>query len=170
MISHNTYRLTVIAMLGALAVIGRIAFANIPNVQPVTVIVIMAGLFLGAGPAIMLAIVITFVTNMLLGMGIWSVWQVVCWGMIGGLSGLFSHLLLRVNVIFLIFYSVLCGYGYGLLISIPTFQITGDFWPYYLAGLPFDTYHAIGNAFFMALLYKPLSYLLEKYNEKYLRK
>lgn len=170
MMRNNTYRLTAIAMLGALAVIGRIAFANVPNVQPVTVIIIMAGLYLGTGSAIMLAIVITFVTNMLLGMGIWSIWQIVCWGVIGAMSGLMRQPLLRMKLIFIAIYSCICGYLYGLLISIPTYQITGDFWPYYLAGLPFDTYHAIGNVFFLILLYKPLSRLLINYNEKYLGK
>lgn len=167
MVRFNTYKLTLIAMLGALAVIGRIAFASVPNVQPVTVIIIITGIVLGVWPALMLAFVITFVTNMLLGMGIWSVWQVVCWSVIGILSGIFSSFLTSKGLLRLIIFAILSGYLYGLLISIPTYEITGKFWPYYIAGLPFDTNHAIGNGIFIAFLYKPLSQLMKKYEKKY---
>jgi len=164
----NTYKLTLLAMLAAIAIIGRIAVSTIPNVQPVTDIVIITGLFLGAVPAMMLAFVIVFVSNAVLGMGIWSVWQVVCWGLIGLLSGLLSRPLRQYGLYLLVPYSVFCGYLFGFLISLPTYQVTGSFWAYYVLGLPFDTNHAIGNGTMILILYPTMAYWLNRYKKKYL--
>ena len=43
--------LALVATLAALAAIGRVAFAPIPNVKPTTDIVLIAGFALGAAPA-----------------------------------------------------------------------------------------------------------------------
>ena len=164
----NTYKLTLIAMLAAIAIIGRIAVSTIPNVQPVTDIIILAGIFLGAVPAMMLACVVVFVSNAVLGMGIWSVWQVVCWGLIGLLSSLLSRPMHRFGLYLLVPFSILCGYLFGLLISLPTYQVTGSFWAYYILGLPFDTNHAIGNGVIMLFIYPVMAYLINKYKGNHL--
>lgn len=146
-----------------MAVVGRSAFAFLPNVQPVTAIIIICGLFLGPVSAIILAILTTFLSNMLLGMGIWSVWQVISWGIIGLLSGLLGMIPRKIPIFLIVLFAIFSGYFYGFIISLTTYQVTGHFWPYYLAGLPFDTNHAIGNAIFIVLLYPIFSHFLKKY-------
>lgn len=159
----NTYKLTLLALLAALGVIGRWVLLFIPNVQPVTSIIIIAGLMMGPLAALVLALLTTFLSNMLLGMGIWTVWQIISWGIIGIISGLLGKAFKKIPFYILIIFSIFCGYLYGFIISLTTYQISGLFWPYYLAGLPFDTYHAIGNAAFMILLYPMITYLFKKY-------
>lgn len=159
----NTYKLTLMAILSALAVAGRYLFSFLPNMQPVTTIIIIGGLFLGSGTAVVMAILITFLSNMLLGMGIWSIWQVLAWGVIGMISGLLGRWNRRVPLYILVLYAVLCGYFYGFVISLVTYQVAGHFWPYYIAGLPFDTMHAIGNGLFMIILYPVMKKLFFKY-------
>lgn len=159
----NTYKLTLLALLAALAVVGRYAFQFIPNVQPITAIIILTGVFLGPLSALILSILSVFLSNMLLGMGIWTVWQIVAWCLIGLTAGTIGVVWKKVPLIFIILFSVFSGYFYGLIISLTTYQVTGHFWPYYLAGLPFDTVHAIGNAVFTILLYPLLHVLFQKY-------
>ncbi|WP_100010765.1 ECF transporter S component [Lentibacillus sediminis] len=159
----NTYKLTLLALLAAMAVAGRFAFAFMPNVQPVTSIIIICGLFLGPLAAVILALLTTFLSNVFLGMGIWTIWQVVSWSIIGLLSGFLGKWPAKLPFWFLVVFAVLSGYFYGFIVSLSTYQIAGQFWPYYLAGLPFDTSHAIGNAAFMVLLYPVVAYLLKKY-------
>lgn len=159
----NTYKLTLLALLAALGIVGRAALSFIPNVQPVTSIIIIAGLMLGPVAAVILALLITFLSNMFLGMGIWTIWQVISWGIIGLLSGLLGKIFKNIPIFVIVVFSIFCGYFYGFIISITTYQITGMFWPYYLAGLPFDTNHAIGNAIFIILLYPTITYFLKKY-------
>lgn len=159
----NTYKLTLIAILATLGVVGRSVFVFLPNVQPVTAIIIVAGLTMGPSAALILAILITFLSNMMLGMGIWTVWQITSWGLIGVMSGLLGKYFRNLSMFWLVLYSIFCGYFYGFTISLTTYQVTGKFWPYYIMGLPFDTYHAVGNAVFMVFLYPIFSYLMKKY-------
>lgn len=163
----NVYRITLISIFAALGVIGRYVFTFLPNVQPVTSIIIICGIFLGPFSAILLAILVTFLSNMLLGMGIWTIWQIIAWGMIGFISGLIGKFSKEIPIYFIILYAVFSGYFYGFIVSLTTYQVTGSFWPYYLLGLPMDTYHAIGNGIFMLLLYPLISFLMKKYVNTY---
>ncbi|MGP4107398.1 ECF transporter S component [Virgibacillus sp. L01] len=163
----NTYKLTLLALLAALAVVGRFAFAFLPNVQPVTSLIIVCGLLLGPVAAILLAILTTFLSNMILGMGIWTIWQVVAWALIGILSGFLGKYPAKIPGFILVFFAIISGYLYGFIISLTTYSVTGKFLPYYLAGLPFDTYHAIGNGVFMILLYPVIAHFFRNYAEKH---
>lgn len=162
----NTYKLTLLALLAALSVVGRFAFSFIPNVQPVTAIIIICGLFLGPIAAMILTVLTTFLTNMILGMGIWTIWQIIAWALIGLISGLIGKYRKKHSLIVLTVFAVFCGYLYGFVVSLATFTIAGEFIPYYLLGLPFDTAHAIGNGIFMVLLYPILSYFFKNYAMK----
>lgn len=168
MIRLNTYRITVIAILAALAVVGRFAFQFIPNVQPVTTIIIICGIILGPFSAVLLAFLTTYLSNLLLGMGIWTVWQIIVWGVVGLCSGWLGKWRKDLPIGILVGYAILVGYLYGFTISLATYSVAGSFWPYYLTGLLFDTYHAVGNAFFMIVLYPVLSKILKKYYGNYL--
>lgn len=159
----KTYKLTLIAILASLAVAGRYVFVFWPNVQPVTAIIIICGVLLGPGEAIVLAILVTFLSNMLLGMGIWTVWQIISWGIIGLLAGIIGKFTKRIPLYALILFGLFSGYFYGFIISLTTYQVSGKFWPYYLLGLPFDTNHAIGNAVFIGLLYPIIKVLIQRY-------
>lgn len=159
----NTYKLTLIALLAALAVAGRLALAALPNFQPVTAVIIIGGLFLGPISAVILALLVTFLSNMLLGMGIWTIWQIVAWSIIGILSGLLGKFRGHTPLYVVVIFSVFCGYFYGFIISLTTYQVSGHFWPYYLLGLSFDTNHAFGNAVFVLLLYPIISRFFKKY-------
>lgn len=159
----NTYKLTLLALLAALGVIGRVVLSFIPNVQPITTIIIIAGIMIGPLGALLLALLTTFLSNMILGMGVWTIWQIVSWGIIGLISGLVGKVFRKVPFYITILLAAVSGYLYGMIISLTTYQITGLFWPYYLAGLPFDTNHAIGNVVFMILLYPTITHFFEKY-------
>lgn len=160
----NVYKLTLLAILAALGLAGRSVLGFIPNVQPVTALVIISGLLLGPVSAVILSILITCLSNLLLGTGIWTIWQIVSWSLIGFSSGLLGKYIPRMPMYMIVIFSMLCGYFYGLLISLTTYQISGNFFlAYYLSGLPFDTYHAVGNAIFMVLLYPILSTFIRKY-------
>lgn len=159
----NVYKVTLLALLAALGIVGRAFFVFLPNVQPVTSLIIISGLILGPMSAILLAILTTFLSNIILGMGIWTVWQIISWGLIAVISGLIGKMFSKIPFYMIIIFAVVCGYFYGFIISLTTYQVSGKFWPYYLIGLPFDTNHAIGNAVFITLLYPPIKFLFKRY-------
>ena len=81
--------LALVAALAALAVVGRLAFAAVPNVKPTTDIVMFAGYALGAVPGFVVGAVTALVSNIFLSQGPWTAWQMVGWGGVGaGAAGL----------------------------------------------------------------------------------
>lgn len=145
--------LTTMAMLCSLAVVGRVFFTFIPNVQPATTIILLAALSLGPIPGVLIALVSTLVTNFLIGTGIWTFWQVLTWSILALFTGFLTNVHSRIPVAILSIYAGFCGLLYGFLISIPMSRFVGNFWGYYLAGLPFDISHAVGNVIFFLVLY-----------------
>lgn len=168
-IRYNTYRLTFLALLATFAIIGRNAMAFLPNMQPVTAIIIITGLLLGISDAVLLTIIVVLVSNMYLGMGIWTISQIISWGTIGILSGMLKKLKKNIPLWLISIFGLFSGYFYGFVISLMMYQIAGRFWPYYIAGLPFDTYHAIGNVIFITFLYPIISVLYKSYMYKNLK-
>ncbi|SFL84301.1 energy-coupling factor transport system substrate-specific component [Gracilibacillus orientalis] len=152
----NTYKLTLISLLAAVCVIGRITFQFIPNIQPVTAIIIITGAMLGVLPAICIAVITTYITNLFLGMGIWTIWQMTGWAVIGLTAGIIGKYTRQKQMLLLTIFSFFAAFIYGLIVNLGTFTFSGNFVVYYLAGITFDIAHAIGNVVFMILLYPVL--------------
>lgn len=159
----KTRRITLLALLAALATVGRISFNFLPNVQPVTSLIIICGIWLGPVAGIILAVLSTVLTNMILGAGLWTFPQIIAWALIGVLSGLLGKFFKRLPTWVVALYSGVMGYLYGVGIALMYGSIIGHFWPYLISSIPFDTYHAVGNVVFMILLYPVLSRLFERF-------
>jgi energy-coupling factor transport system substrate-specific component len=75
--------LSIVATLAALAALGRDAFAAIPDVKPITAIVLVGGIAFGAGPGFAIGAISALASNILLGQGPWTPWQMLGWGLVG---------------------------------------------------------------------------------------
>jgi uncharacterized protein DUF6580/prenyltransferase/squalene oxidase-like repeat protein len=75
--------LAVVATLAALAALGRDAFAAVPDVKPITAIVLVGGLAFGARPGFAIGAISALASNILLGEGPWTPWQMLGWGLVG---------------------------------------------------------------------------------------
>lgn len=165
-------RLTLLAMMTTLCQVSRLVFQFLPNVQPVTVILIILTLSLGVSDGLIVAVLSIFISNLTLGMGVWTIAQIISFVLLVLVTGVvikpfFKHLPFLIMVL----YTVLMGYLYGFIISLvqaPFFGIQ-NFWVYYISGLPFDTLHAIGNGGFYLILAPILFPLLKKFSEKYFK-
>lgn len=63
------------ATLAGLAAAGRILFAPIPDVKPVSAITIVAGATLGRREGFMVGALAALVSNFFFGQGVWTPWQ-----------------------------------------------------------------------------------------------
>ena len=72
--------LTLVATLGGLAAAGRVLFAPIPSVQPVTVIVAASGVALGPRRGFAVGALAAIASNFFLGQGVHTPWQMLAWG------------------------------------------------------------------------------------------
>lgn len=151
----QTYALTRIALLTALVSVGRLSFSFLPNVQPMTVLLVSITLYFGWKQGLAVAVLSVLVTNMTLGMGPWTFAQLAGYSILILLTALIedSHESIPMPVLQL--YAAFLGILYGLVVSLVQAPIFGwnIFIPYYLSGLGYDLLHAFGNLAFMPLLY-----------------
>ncbi|MFL2498786.1 MAG: DUF6580 family putative transport protein [Candidatus Thalassarchaeum sp.] len=155
-------------MLGVFAVSGRVLLEPIPNIQPVTVIVLLAGVHYGAPRAIALATAVTLCSNLILGHGLWSLYQAVGWSAVGVVGALMSNQLLidgRLSVKRLAIVAAASAFAFDWIVSVSVLHSMGSelLLPYIAAGLPFDLLHAVGNVTFVAWLANPLSEVMSKH-------
>ena len=91
----STRELTLVATLGAAAAAGRVLFAAVPGVQPVTVTAIVAGAALGLRAGIGTGALAALASNFFLGQGIWTPQQMLGWAACGAIGALLGPLLNR---------------------------------------------------------------------------
>lgn len=159
--------ITLIGLLSALCVVSRIMLQFLPNIKPVTSIIILISCWLGWRFGVKLAVISASISNLILGMGPWTIFQIFAWAVIALFSGLIGKLSISKSITFMACFSFFSGYIFGLFVSFEK-MIYGGFkvyLTYYLAGLYFDTLHAMGNFIFMIVLYHPLKNLLSKHFE-----
>ena len=79
--THPSARvLALVATLAALAALGRVAFAPLPNVKPTTDIVLLTGYVLGGAPGFAVGAIAALASNLFFGQGPWTPWQMAGWG------------------------------------------------------------------------------------------
>ena len=150
-------------MLSALCIVSRITLQFMPNIKPVTSVIVLISCWYGCRFGVMLAIVSTFISNMLLGMGPWTFFQILAWAVIALLSALIGKCSISKSLIFMSCFSFFCGYLFGFFVSFEKLLYGGVevFLAYYVSGLYFDTLHAMGNFAFMLVIYHPLKKLIK---------
>jgi energy-coupling factor transport system substrate-specific component len=146
-----------VASLAALATLGRIAFAPLPNVKPTTDIVLIAGYTLGGPPGFAVGAVAAVASNIVFGQGPWTPWQMLAWGMVGLLGAALGRRGRRLPRPAMALICAAAGFGYGLILNFSTWvTFTGQhtlaqFLVIEGEAFPFDLAHAIGNfVFFLA--------------------
>jgi energy-coupling factor transport system substrate-specific component len=154
--------LALVATLAALAALGRVAFAPLPNVKPTTDIVVIAGFALGAAPGFAVGATAALTSNLVFGEGPWTPWQMAAWGACGILGALLAratrHDVARWQ---LAATCALAGAGYGLVLDAQEWLLYAPerTWAQYVvvsgSSLAFNIAHVIGNVIF-ALAFGPL--------------
>ena len=167
--ADSTRELAVVATLGAAAAAGRVLFAAIPGVQPVTVVAVVAGASLGLRAGVATGAIAAFVSNLFLGQGIWTPQQMLGWAACGAVGALFSPALRgRIPL------AVVCG-ALGVL-----FSAMMDIWLWYgffphtwasltavlLRGAWFDASHAAGNVVLALTIGPELRRMLDRYRTR----
>jgi energy-coupling factor transport system substrate-specific component len=73
----------VVAVMAALAALGRDAFAALPDVKPITAMTFVVGYALGPLPGFTVGALGMLVSNFMLGQGPYTPWQMAAWGIVG---------------------------------------------------------------------------------------
>jgi prenyltransferase beta subunit len=166
--------LALVAALAALAVVGRLAFAAIPNVKPTTDIVMFAGYALGAVPGFAVGAVTALVSNVFLSQGPWTAWQMVGWGGVGVAAALLARAMRgrepgRVPL------AIACGLGglaFGAWMDVYQWTLAArqdldSYLAVSASSLPYNLAHAIGNVVFCLLIGPLFVRSLRRYRRRF---
>ena len=157
-----------IALLAAVASATRVLFAALPNIQPVTLLILMIGLHLGARRATAVAMLTALISNMALGHGPWTFYQALAWACVGSSAAVLRPLLVnwdgtKVRISTMAVLAFIWGFLFDWIVSLSAlalYQSFEAFLTFIIAGLIFDALHAVGNVLFTIWLAPSLHHLL----------
>lgn len=154
----------VIGILGGLAGALRIPFAVVPGVQPSTALVVVAGLAMGPVVGLGVGVLVPLVSNVVLGHGPWTLFQVLGWGLVGGLSGILPRLgrglMAAWGAVASLLYGVIVDTWVWLAFANP--HTLSTLVPVLAAGVPFTVLHAVATVGVLAAVGPRLQELLSR--------
>jgi energy-coupling factor transport system substrate-specific component len=147
-----------IAVMAALGVVGRIAFAAVAGVKPTTAVVIISGIAFGPQAGFLTGAVSALASNFFFGQGAWTPWQMLAWGLCGLLAGMFKNIGAIKGTKTLIAFGFFVSILFGLIMN--CWHIIGFVNPItwgaviatLTASLYYDLAHAVSTAIFLLLL------------------
>ncbi len=167
--------LVIIAVLCALTVAGRSAFAFLPQIKPVLALVIISGIAFGGETGFMVGAVGMLVSNIYFGQGAWTPWQMFSAGIIGFLAGVLFRKVFspksRVTLCLFGFIATILIYGgimnFSSLVLSHALMSFEAVVAYYMQGLPYDIIHAFSTVAFLFFFAEPMLEKLERVKTKY---
>ena len=162
------------AVLTGVAVASRLLFFAMPQFKPIAAVVIIAGIAFGAETGFMTGSLSIFVSNMFLGQGPWTPWQMLGLGLVGFFAGLIfktERSQSRWGMTAYGFLSVILIYGFivdtysafSFMYDLSLLSVLGV----YAAGVPFNAVFAFCTALTLFIFAKPLLQKLERVKLKY---
>ena len=174
--------LVVLAVLIAIAVAARAAFFWLPAFKPMTAVIIVSGIALGAGAGFMCGSLAAFVSNFMFGQGPWTPWQMLAYGLAGLVAGLLAQkgIIPRNDLSNKAKLALCVGSALFVLIVIGPILDTcavftmpaselGHFsvGAIYLSGLPVNALHALATFATLFVITNPMLDKLERIRVKY---
>lgn len=158
--SDKTQQLVTMAVLSAILLVGQLGMAFLPNIEPVSTLIILYTLTYKKQ---VFPIIYAFVLleGIIFGFGIWWVSYLYIWSILALITLLFRKM---DSALLWAVISGAFGLLFGVLCAIPHL-ISGGFYAafsYWSAGIPYDVLHCIGNFGLTLILYNPLLHLLKR--------
>lgn len=173
--------LVVVAVLCAIAVASRAAFALVPSFKPMLGIVMVAGLAFGSQTGFLVGSLSALLSNFMFGQGPWTSWQMFAYGLAGLIFGIMGKAGVlpksgwsfgrKVLASIIGFVLVVCLVG-PLLDTCSLFVMSSKVTAslalaVYGAGLPFNVVHGAAVALTLLLVGDPLLKKLHRVRLKY---
>ena len=161
------------AVLAAVAAAGRVLFAPLPDVKPVSAIAIVAGAALGRRSGFVVGALAALASNVFFGQGPWTPWQMYAWGLVGYVGGLLGEKGLLERPVVLFGWGFASAIVYGLILN--GYHVLGYVQPLTwqsalvacAASLPLDVTHGLATCAFLAAIWLPWRRAIRRVVAKY---
>lgn len=152
--------IVVCAMSAALLLVVQVAMAALPNIELVSLLIIVYTLILGRKT---IAVIYTFAVleGVIYGFGIWWIMYLYVWTILYLIVRFFRK---NENAVVWAIIGGFFGLCYGALCAIPYF-ISGGIGgglAWWIRGIPYDILHAVGNFIIILLLFRPIYGVFKK--------
>lgn len=149
--------IALIGMMTATLEAAKLALSWLPNVELVTILVLVYTLYFGKKIFFVIPVFV-LVEGLIYGIGVWWIMYLYAWPLLAVLALVFR----KVQNVY--FWAVLAGaFGlcFGALCSIPYFFISGPLYAFswWISGIPYDVLHGASNFVVCLLLFRPLTNL-----------
>jgi energy-coupling factor transport system substrate-specific component len=157
----TTREIAVMGVMTAVLEASVHAMAAIPNVEPVTLLLMLYTLFLGGKVVYVLAAYL-LLEGCFYGFGLWWVMYLYTWPLLAFLT---YRLRRQQSVWVFAILAGLFGLFFGALCSIPYFFISGvsGAFAWWVSGIPFDLIHCASNFLLCLFLFPPLRRCMEHF-------
>lgn len=151
----RTRELVQTALMGAILLVSQIALAALPNIEVVSLLLILYTLAISPKQALVSAYLFALLEGLVYGFGMWWIMYLYVWPALV----LITWLLKKNRSVWLwAFVSAIFGLSFGALCSIPYFVSggigAGIAW--WISGIPYDITHCVSNGIIMLVLFRPL--------------
>lgn len=142
------------AMLAAIMLVAQVALAFLPNIEVVSILVIVSTLVFER-KALLSIYIFALLEGLIYGFGIWWINYLYVWTILYVVVRLLRN---QRQPLFWAVISAIFGLSFGLLCAIP-YAVVGGFYAgvaNWVSGLMFDLFHCAGNFATALVLFKPL--------------
>lgn len=164
--------LVLIAILVAISILGTLPTAAIPGVQAASFIIIMTGIVFGRETGFITGVLTPLVMGLFLGLGYWTILQMIAWGLMGLTAGVFA-VKLKENRYLRAGFGFVWGFFYGwitnisMLLFLSSVTLT-SLLGVYIASAPFDLLHGIINAVLLILFFGLFERIFKRVKDRYI--
>ncbi len=145
-------------LLAAVLFALQISMIHLPNIELVSLMVILYTLVLGKR-VLNILITFTILEGIFHGFGVWWVSYLYIWPVLAGLTALMKRLGAPDWGYGIL--SCLFGFSFGFLCSLPYLAGgPGAMFAWWIAGIPFDIVHGISNLIIGLVLFRPIKRIL----------
>jgi len=162
------FSLILCALLGALTFALKVAMATLPNIEPVTLMLILCALVFG-WRAMATTAVYVLLEGLVFGFSTWWIPYLYVWPLLVVLTVVFRK---RQNRFFWASFAAVFGFLYGFLFLPVNYFVydmannPGALLTYIANDIPFDTIHAVSNFVTVLVLLPPLRRVLQAMTDK----
>ncbi|MFW6036065.1 MAG: hypothetical protein ACOCRZ_07405 [Halothermotrichaceae bacterium] len=152
-----------IGILSATLTAGKLALSYLPNIEIVTLLLIVYTVIFGLKRSIMASVIFSTTEVLIYGFSTWLLGYYIIWSLLIIITAFiqktvkseygYAALAAIFGLFYGLFFAVVESFFYGTAYGIS----------YWIRGIPFDIIHCASNFILVILLYKPLYNVLTKY-------
>ena len=165
----DIHHIALIALMSAILTAGKMSLSFLPNIEIVTLILIVYTVSLGIKKTIIASWIFSTTEIFIYGLSTWFLGYFIIWPLL-----IITTKFLQNKVKSEYGYAVIAGI-FGLLFGLFFAAIESIFYSYayglsyWLRGIPFDIVHGISNFIIVLILFKPLTNVITEQYNKYFK-